>query len=191
MRLTGSPRAGYKSSACECNLSVSLFFIKSTLEVIFSGSPRPFDEISEDRRTHTLTLEHLVPKSLSNMALLKYYGCFLFFKCLQMYPAKAPFQVLKQSQKALFIFTFVHRQKNSRAVNLLSTSCPHSERCPPPYCCCVYWAGFTCVPTYSNPSFTVLCCQKVVIGGETCTRVLDCFLVVSDYKAKKAKSSSN
>ena len=81
----------------------------------------PFDEINEDRRTRTPTLEHLVPKSLSNMALLKYYGCLLFFKCLQMYPAKAPFQLLKWSQKSLFIFMFMHRQKNSRAVNLVPT----------------------------------------------------------------------
>lgn len=90
----------------------------------------PFDEISEDRRTHTLTLEHPVPKSLSNMALLKYYGCLLFFKCSQMYPTKDLFQVLKQSQKSLFIFTVMHRQKNIAVVNLVSTSCVRSERCP-------------------------------------------------------------
>lgn len=102
-------------------MSVSLFFIKSTLEVIFSGSPRPFDEISEDRRTHTLTLEHLVPKSLSNMALLKYYGCLLFFKCLQMYPAKAPFQVLKQSQRHCL---FSHSCTDRKTVELLIYS-PH------------------------------------------------------------------
>ena len=82
-----------------------------------------------------------MPKSLSNTALLKYYGCLLFFKCLQMYPAKAPFQVLKQSQKSVFIFTFVHRQKNSRAVNVVSTSCPRSERCPSTHDVCIRGGG--------------------------------------------------
>lgn len=90
----------------------------------------PFDEISEDRSSRTLTLEHAVPKSLSNMALLKYYGCLLFFKCSQMYPTKDLFQVLEQSQKSLFIFTVMHRQKNIGAVNLVSTSWVRSERCP-------------------------------------------------------------
>lgn len=97
----------------------------------------PFDEISEDRRTHTLTLEHPVPKSFSNVALLKYYGCLLFFKCSQMYPTKDLFQVLKQSQKSLFIFTVMHRQKNIGDVNLVSASCVRSERCPSAWLTCV------------------------------------------------------
>lgn len=109
----------------------------------------PFDEISEDRRTHTLTLEHPVPKSLSNMALLKYYGCLLFFKCSQMYPTKDLFQVLKQSQKSLFIFTVMHRQKNIAVVNLVSTSCVRSERCPSACDVCVR-GGLTSLPVYSN-----------------------------------------
>lgn len=99
----------------------------------------PFDEISQDRRTRTLTLEHPVPKSLSNIALLKYYGCLLFFKCSQMYPTKDLFQVLKRSQKSLFIFTVMHRQKNIGVVNLDSTLCVRSgirpsacDLCDPP-----------------------------------------------------------
>lgn len=78
------------------------------------------------------------------MALLKYYGCLLFFKCLQMYPAKAAFHVLKESQKSLFIFAFVHRQKNSGAVNSVSTSCPHSDRHPSTYELCLYGGGGVC-----------------------------------------------
>lgn len=54
----------------------------------------------------------------------------LFFKCLQMYPAKDPFQVLKQSQKSLFSFTLEHRQKNIQVVNLVFASCPHIKDAP-------------------------------------------------------------
>lgn len=109
----------------------------------------PFDEISQDRRTRTLTLEHPVPKSLSNIALLKYYGCLLFFKCSQMYPTKDLFQVLKRSQKSLFIFTVMHRQKNIGVVNLDSTLCVRSGRCPSACDLCV--RGLTSPPINPNP----------------------------------------
>lgn len=82
------------------------------------------------------------------MALLKYYGCLLFFKCSQMYPTKDLFQVLKQSQKSLFIFTVMHRQKNIGVVNLVSTSWVCSERCPSACDLCV--RGLTSLPVYPN-----------------------------------------
>lgn len=71
----------------------------------------PFDEISDDRHARTPTLEHPASKSLSNVALLKHYECLLFCKCLQMSPASASFSGSWAKPKALFIFTFVGRQK--------------------------------------------------------------------------------
>lgn len=59
----------------------------------------PFDEISDDRRAHTPTLEHPASGSLSNMPLLKHYECLLFCKCLQMSTACASFQVPGRSPK--------------------------------------------------------------------------------------------
>lgn len=65
-----------------------------------------------------------------------------------MYPTKDLFQVLKQSQKSLFIFTVMHRQKNIGVVNLVSTSCKCSERCPSACDLCV--RGLTSLPVYPN-----------------------------------------
>lgn len=115
-------------------------------------------------------MEHPVPKSLSNMALLKYYGCLLFFKCLQMYPAKAPFQVLKQSQKSLFIFTFVHRQKNIQAVNLVSTSCQWKMS---------FYLYVLCT--------LILPAVSAVMGGRmpyTCSALLSCSIWLKSKKSK-------
>lgn len=75
--LAGTPKAAFKDSSCECSLSLSLFL--KVFSLLLSGTLWPFDEISKDGRRHTLTVEHLVPKSLSDMALLKYYSRFYFF----------------------------------------------------------------------------------------------------------------
>lgn len=100
-----------------------------------------------------------------------------------MYPAKAPFQLLKQSQKSLFIFTLVRRRNNSRAGKLVSTSCPHSDRRPLPTSG-VLVGELTCVLPHSNPSSTVLFRHKVA------THVQCCFLRASDYKATKANNTA-
>lgn len=111
----------------------------------------PFDEISDDRRTHTPTLEHPASKSLSNMALLKYYGCLLFCKCLQMSPASASFQVPGRSQKHCLFSLSIADRKNIWAVNLASTSCQWRMSCTFELFLCVY-VRESRLPAHSNPT---------------------------------------